>query len=251
MTELTRFALAAGAAFLAGTVNAIAGGGSLITFPALRVIGLTAVASSVTNTVAMTPAFLGATLAQWRDLAGQRRQLVRLVPAGAVGGVIGAVLLLRTGEAAFVRIVPYLILFAAGLLAVQDRLRRWLLAHVQGGHAEAWVIVPIGLASIYGGYFGAGMGVMVLAALAVVVGDSLTRLNAIKQGVSLACNVGAALLFVFSDQVDWPIAGVMFAASLAGGTLGGTIASRIPPAILRWTVVTLALIVGVVYLVRR
>ena len=250
MTELTRFAVAAGAALLASAVNAIAGGGSLITFPALRVIGLSAVSASVTNTVAMTPAFLGATLAQRRDFAGQRARLRGLVPAGVVGGVIGALLLLHSGEAVFARIVPYLILFAAVLLAVQDRLRRWLLARVRGGHSEAWAIAPVGLAAIYGGYFGAGMGVMVLAALGVVLGDSLTRLNAIKQAVSLACNVGAACLFVLSDQVDWPIAGVMLVASLTGGTLGGLIAARIPPAVLRWTVVTLAVIVAILYLAR-
>jgi len=250
MTDVAPLALAGGAALLAGVVNAIAGGGSLITFPALRAAGLSAVAASVTNTVAMTPGYLGATLAQRRDLVGQRSRLVALLPAGAIGGVAGAVLLLNTGEAAFKAIVPYLILFAAVLLAVQNKLRGWILALVKGGHSEAWAIVPIGLAAVYGGYFGAGMGVMVLAALAVVIADSLTRLNAIKQGVSLACNVAAAVMFVFSDQVDWLVADVMFAASLVGGVVGGVIASRIPPGVLRWTVVVLALIVGAIYLVR-
>lgn len=250
MTELTRFGLAAGAAFLAGGVNAIAGGGSLITFPALVAGGLSSVAASVTNTVAMCPGYLGATLAQRRDLAGQRARAVLLLPAAAAGGVLGAILLLHTGEAAFKIVVPYLILFAALLLAVQDRLRRWLLARAGGGRSEAWALVPIGLAAVYGGYFGAGMGVMLLAALAVVVGDSLTRLNAFKQMISLTVNVAAAVVFVFSDQLDWPIAGVMLAASLAGGALGGMIASRIPPVILRWTVVTLAVVVASIYLVK-
>ncbi|MBC7973975.1 MAG: sulfite exporter TauE/SafE family protein, partial [Myxococcales bacterium] len=115
---------------------------------------------------------------------------------------------------------------------------------------EAWAAVPVGLAAIYGGYFGAGLGVMLLAALAVVVGDSLTRLNAIKQTISLAVNVAAAGVFLFSGQVDWPIAGVMLVGSLVGGVLGGLVASRIPPAVLRWTVVTLAVIVAVGYLLR-
>lgn len=250
MMELTRFALAAGAAFFAGGVNAIAGGGSLITFPALVAGGLPAVAASVTNTVAMCPGYFGATLAQRRDLIGQRARALMLLPVGAAGGVAGALLLLHSGEAVFARIVPYLILFAALLLAVQDRLRGWLLARVKGGHSEAWAIAPIGLAAIYGGYFGAGMGVMLLAALAVVVGDSLIRLNALKQALSLAVNVAAAVMFVFSDQLDWSVAGVMLAASLAGGALGGMIASRIPAAVLRWTVVTLAMIVAILYLVK-
>jgi len=249
MTDITRFALAAGAALLAGAVNAIAGGGSLITFPALVAGGLSAVAASVTNTVAMCPGYLGATLAQRRDLAGQRARLGLLLPISALGGVAGAVLLLHTGEAAFARVVPYLILFSALLLAVQGRLRAWLTRR-EGGHAEAWAIVPIGLAAVYGGYFGAGMGVMVLAALAVVFGDNLIKLNALKQAVSLTVNVAAAGFFLFSDRVDWPVAGVMFVASLAGGALGGVIASRIPPAVLRWTVVTLAVVVATAYFIK-
>jgi len=250
MTDLWRFALAAGAALIAGAVNAIAGGGSLITFPALVAGGLSPVTASVTNTIAMCPGYLGATYAQRKDLAGQRGRLTILVPAGVVGGVAGAVLLLHTGDAAFKQVVPFLILFAALLLAIQDPLRRWLLARAKGGHSEAWAAIPIGLAAIYGGYFGAGLGVMLLAALAVVVGDSLTRLNAVKQAVSLAVNVAAAVVFLFSDQVDWPIAGVMLVASLAGGVIGGLVASRIPPVVLRWTVVTLAVIVATIYLVR-
>lgn len=250
MTEAARFALAAGAALVAGAVNAIAGGGSLITFPALVAGGLSAVTASVTNTIAMCPGYLGATFAQRKQLEGQRRRMAVLLPASAVGGVAGAVLLLHTGEAAFKQVVPFLILFAAVLLAAQDPLRRWLLARAKGGHSEAWAAIPIGLAAIYGGYFGAGLGVMVLAALAVVVGDSLTRLNALKQSVSLAVNVAAAGVFLCSDQIDWPLAGVMLVASLAGGVVGGLIASRIPPAVLRWTVVTLAVIVATGYLVR-
>jgi uncharacterized membrane protein YfcA len=250
MTDTARFALAGGAAVLAGVANAVAGGGSLITFPALVAGGLGAVSASVTNTIGMLPGYLGGTLAQRRDLVGQRAHILRLLPAGAVGGVIGAVLLLHTGEAAFTAIVPYLILFSALLLAAQDHLRRWLVARVAGGHSEAWAILPVGLAAIYGGYFGAGLGVMVLAVLAVVIRDSLTRLNAIKQGVSLSCNLAAGIWLVSSDRVDWPVVEVMFAGSLIGGIIGGTIASRIPPAILRWTVVVLAVIVGVGYLIK-
>jgi uncharacterized membrane protein YfcA len=250
MMELPRFALAASAALAAGAVNAIAGGGSLITFPALVAGGMSSVTASLTNTVALCPGFLGATLAQRRDFAGQRSRLIMMVPATAAGAVLGAILLLRTGDAEFAAIVPYLILLAAVLLAAQNRLRGWLVARATGGHSEAWMLLPIGLTAIYGGYFGAGMGVMLLAAFSVVLGDSLTRLNALKQAVSLTVNVTAAVVFVFSGQVDWPIACVMFAASLAGGALGGVFASRIPPGVLRWTVVALSVVVAIVYLVR-
>jgi uncharacterized membrane protein YfcA len=240
-------ALVGGAAFAAGAVNAIAGGGSLITFPALVAVGLSSVDASVTNTVALCPGYLGATLAQRKDLVGQRGRMIRILPAAALGGVAGALLLLVTGERAFDIVVPFLILFAALLLAVQGRLRDWLAARSHGPHAEGWAALPIGIAAIYGGYFGAGMGVMILAALAVVLADTLTRVNALKQSVSLAVNVAAALAFLGSGRVDWPIAGVMLACSLAGGALGGMVASRIPAAVLRWVVVGLAIIVAGVY----
>jgi uncharacterized membrane protein YfcA len=248
MSDLARLGLAAGAALAAGAVNAIAGGGSLITFPALVAIGLPAVVANLTNTVALAPGFVGATLAQRRDLAGQGRRLSWMLPVAAAAGVAGGLLLLHTGEAAFKAIVPYLILVAAVALIAQGRLRTWLVARSGGEHSEGWAIAVVALASVYGGYFGAAMGVMLLAALAIVIGDSLTRLNALKQTISLTVNVSAAVLFAASGQVDWPIAGVMLAASLVGGTLGGAVASRIPPVVLRWVIVVLAVVVASVYL---
>ena len=250
MNELVRYGLAAGAAFAAGAANAIAGGGSLITFPALMAIGLPAVAANATNTVALCPGYIGAVLAQRRDLAGQGRRAALVLPAAAVGGAVGALVLLWTGEAVFRAIVPYLILFAAVALALQDRLRRWLMSRSAGGHSEAWAIAPVALVAVYGGYFGAGFGVMLLAATAIVLGDSLIRLNALKQAISLTVNVPAAMVFALSGQVDWPIAGVMLAASLAGGALGGAVASRIPPEVLRWVIVVLAVVVASIYLLR-
>lgn len=250
MSDLARFGLAAGAALAGGAVNAIAGGGSLITFPALVAIGLPAVVANVTNTVALTPGFVGATLAQRRDLVGQGRRLAWMLPVAAVAGVAGGLLLLHTGEAAFKTIVPYLILLAAAALVAQGRLREWLVARSGGEHSEGWAIALVALASVYGGYFGAAMGVMLLAALAIIIGDSLIRLNALKQTISLTVNVSAAVLFATAGQVDWPIAGVMLAASLAGGALGGAVASRIPPAVLRWVIVVLAVLVASIYLLR-
>ncbi|HSS01645.1 MAG TPA: sulfite exporter TauE/SafE family protein [Kofleriaceae bacterium] len=250
MSDLARFELAAGAALAAGAVNAIAGGGSLITFPVLVATGLPAVVANVTNTVALTPGFVGATLAQRRDLVGQGRRIAWMLPVAAAAGVVGGLLLLNTGEAAFKAIVPYLILLAAAALVAQGRLREWVVARSGGEHSQGWAIALVALASVYGGYFGAAMGVMLLAALAIIIGDSLTRLNALKQTISLTVNVAAAVLFATTAQVDWPIAGVMFAASLAGGALGGAVASRIPPAVLRWVIVVLAVIVASIYLLR-
>ena len=248
--EPGEIALIAAAAFAGGLVNAIAGGGSLITFPALIAIGLPAVQASLTNTVALCPGYLGATIAQRQDLAGQRGRMLRILPAGALGGVAGALLLLETDERAFDAIVPFLILFAAVLLAVQDRLRHWLAGHHHAERSPLWAAVPVAAGGVYGGYFGAGLGVIFLAVLGIVIADSLIRLNALKQTMSLVVNVAAAIVFVVSGRIDWPVAGVMLVAALAGGVVGGAIAARIPPAVLRWTVVGVAVVVAVVYWVK-
>ena len=247
--DAAHVALVAGAALAAGAVNAIAGGGSLLTFPALVAAGLPTVTASVTNTVALCPGYLGATWAQRRDLAGQRARLGELIPAGIVGGLAGALLLLHTGEAVFRTVVPFLILFAAILLAAQDKLRAFLLARARG-HSSVWAIVPVALACVYGGYFGAGLGVIILAALAVVLDDSLTRINALKQAISLACNVTAATWFLFSGRIDWTVTAIMAGASLAGGVIGGALVSRIPAKVFKWTVIAFAVAIAAYYLRR-
>jgi uncharacterized membrane protein YfcA len=248
--DALRVALIGGAALAAGLVNAIAGGGSLISFPALVAAGLPALTANVTNTVALCPGYFGGTFAQRRDLVGQRRRLAMLLPASVVGGAAGALLLLRTGERAFEIFVPFLLLFAAALLAFQARLRAFVTGRERRAHGEAWAIVPVGIAAVYGGFFGAALGVIVLAALVVVVDDSLTRLNALKQLVSLAVNVSAAAVFLFSGRIDWTITLVMASAALVGGAIGGTIASRVPAKLLRWVVIVVALGMSAVYFAR-
>jgi hypothetical protein len=226
----------------------------LISFPALTALGVPAVAANVTNTVALCPGYLGATLAQAGDLRGQRARLWMALPVAAVGGIVGGLLLLRTGERAFRALVPFLILLASGLLAIQEPVRRWLRRRAgqaatrpaTGGRA----VVPVGLAAIYGGYFGAGLSVIVLAVLGLLVDDSLTRLNALKQAVAFSVNVAAAVFFLFSGQVVWPAAAVMAAGALLGGALGGRLAGRVKPATLRGVVVTVGILVAVVYFVR-
>lgn len=242
------------AAVAAGAVNALAGGGTLITFPMLTAVGVPAVAANVTNTVALCPGYLGATFAQSNDLKGQKRRLWLALPAGVIGGIIGGILLLNTGERAFRALVPFLILLASGLLAVQDPLRTWLVRRaVQNGTptpAEGWAMLPVGLAAIYGGYFGAGLSVIVLAVLGLTLDDSLTRLNALKQGISFSVNIAAALFFLFSGQVVWSAVLVMAVGALVGGVLGGRLAGRIKPATLRWIVVVIGVVVAVIYLIR-
>ncbi|HQY94596.1 MAG: sulfite exporter TauE/SafE family protein [Caldilinea sp.] len=252
--SITDFILIGLAAVAAGLINAIAGGGTLISFPVLIAVGVPPVAANVTNTVALVPGYLGATFAQLKDLSGQGRRLRLLIPVGAVGGLAGGLLLLNTSEKLFNDLVPYLILLAAGLLAVQDIVRKWVTRRIEasGGSAtsEVWAIGPVFLAAIYGGYFGAGLSVIVLAVLGLVIDDTLTRLNGLKQIIAFSVNVAAAIFFVFSGQVVWIAAAVMAVGAILGGVLGGKLAGRIKPQVLRAVVVTIAVIVAIIYLVR-
>lgn len=252
--DIINFVLIALAAVAAGFINAIAGGGTLISFPALIAVGVPPVAANVTNTVALVPGYLGATFAQIKDLAGQGRRLRLLIPTGALGGIAGGLLLLNTSEKLFAELVPYLILLAAGLLAVQDIVRKWVARRIEasGGSAanEAWSIGPVFLASIYGGYFGAGLSVIVLAVLGLVIDDTLTRLNGLKQIIAFSVNVAAAIFFVFSGQVVWIAAAVMAVGAVLGGVLGGKLARFVKPQVLRAVVVTIAVIVAIGYWMR-
>ena len=242
------------AAMAGGFVNAIAGGGTLITFPVLTAVGLPAVVANITNTVALSPGYLGATIAQWNDLKSQKKRLWLFVPASIIGGIVGGVLLLNTGEKLFRSLVPFLILLASALLAVADPLRTYInqrlstrgatLEHIQ------YAILPITLAAVYGGYFGAGLSVIVLAVLGFLINDSLTRLNALKQSISFSVNIAAAMFFIFSGQVNWSAALVMAIFAIIGGSLGGKLAGKIKPSTLRWTVVTIGVIVSIIYFIR-
>jgi uncharacterized membrane protein YfcA len=241
-------------AVAAGAVNALAGGGTLITFPVLLSVGIPAVVANITNTVALCPGYLAATFAQSKDLQGQSRRLWLYLPAGLLGGIVGGFLLLNTGEQTFRALVPYLILFASLLLAAQDILRVWLTrrsAHPNAAQIlENLGVLPTFLAAIYGGYFGAGVSVVVLAVLGLVLDDSITRLNALKQSLAFAINIAAAIFFIFSGQVNWPIAIAMAGGALIGGTLGGKLAGRIKPAVLRGVVVVVGITVAVIYFIR-
>jgi len=243
------------AAVAGGFVNAIAGGGTLITFPMMTAVGIAPVIANVTNTVALCPGYVGGTYAQRSDLAGQKRRMWMLLPTGVLGGITGGVLLLSTSDATFRMLIPYLILTAVILLAFQDQLRNAVMSHMSGSSGrthphEAWSIPLIFAAAIYGGYFGAGLGVMMLAILGLVLDDSLTRLNALKQALSFVINIAAAIFFLFSGKVLWTAAAVMAVGALAGGVLGGRVASRIKPIILRWVVVGVGLVVAVIYFLK-
>jgi hypothetical protein len=150
--------------------------------------------------------------------------------------------------------VPFLILLASGLLAVQEPLRAWLLrrAELRGDKpiSESWAVLPVGLAAVYGGYFGAGLSVIVLAVLGLTLEDTLTRLNGLKQAIAFSVNIAAAIFFLFSGQVVWSAALAMAVGALAGGAIGGRLAGRVKPATLRWIVVVIGVVVALIYLVR-
>ena len=160
----------------------------------------------MTNTIAVAPGHLGATLAQRRDLGGQRARVRRLVPPRSPAGSPAGCCCCSRRERVFRQLVPWLILLASALLAVQEPVRAWLLRRLgtrRARLARGLAVLPVFAASIYGGYFGAGLSVIVLAALGLLVDDSLTRLNATKQAVGFAANRAAAALFLFSGQVHW------------------------------------------------
>ena len=249
-------------AISAGFINALAGGGTLITFPALTMLGVPAVVANVTNTVALCPGYLSATMAQRDMLADQKRRLLILVPTSVAGGVAGGVLLLRTGESTFRAIIPFLILFASILLAAQTPVRKFLTrfnhsksqrgetAETAEQSKEGMGIAAIGgifAATIYGGYFGAGVSVIILAALGITLNDSLVKLNAVKQAISFSCNVAAAVFFVFSGRVDWTIAAIMAGGALLGGMLGGKLANRVSPGALKIFVVSFGIAISLYY----
>jgi uncharacterized membrane protein YfcA len=248
------FSMISLAAVAGGFVNALAGGGTLITFPMLTAVGIPPVVANVTNTVALCPGYLGATFAQMKDLRDQKSTLLLLLPTGLVGGIAGGILLLNTSDKTFHKLIPYLILLAVVLLAFQDRLRTWVIDRMSNQGVKhlnaAWAILPVVPAAIYGGYFGAGVSVMVLAVIGLVLEDSFTRLNALKQAISFSINIAAAIFFLFSGHVIWLAALIMAICALAGGALGGRLAGKIKPIILRRIVIAIGIIVAVVYFVR-
>ncbi|HEY3369279.1 MAG TPA: sulfite exporter TauE/SafE family protein [Prolixibacteraceae bacterium] len=243
------------AAIAAGFINAIAGGGTLVTFPVLLAIGIPPVVANVTNTVALVPGTIGGMWAQRKDFQSQYRRLLKLLPVAILGGTGGGLLILNTSEQTFRTIIPYLILMATLLLAAQVRIKNWVVARMGNiqheKHNPFFMISMVFLAAIYGGYFGAGLGVILMAVLGLVTDDSLTRLNFLKQALGFAINLSAAIYFAFSGQVDWAIALVMMFGFIMGGLMGGRLAGKIKPELLRWIVVAAGLIAATVYFLKN
>ena len=242
--------LVGGAGVVAGAVNAVAGGGTLVSFPALLAVGLTPITANITSSVGLLSGYAGGSVAYRRELEGQRGRVRGLAPFAVAGGIAGALLLLVTPESAFEAVVPYLVLLSCVLLAAQPRLAR-ALARQQHGSADLhWgVRAAVGVGGVYGSYFGAGLGVLLLAVLGMLVADELQRLNALKGVLSLLVNTVGVAVYLISGHVAWTYAVLLAVTAYVGGTLGVSVARRLPASVMRAAVVTLGAVVGVVLLV--
>jgi uncharacterized protein len=231
MSALEILALCAAAA-VAGFINAIAGGGTLLTFPTLIAFGTTEKVANATNCLALVVGTGGSIFGFRRQMAAVRSWLTLFVPVSLAGGLLGSVLLTRTSNEAFAKLVPFLILFATILFLVQDAFRRKARQQAQAhaGHPSVWValVFQFGVA-VYGGYFGAGIGILMLASLGFLGLSDIHEMNAVKNVLNSAINFVAALWFVFSGRlIDWPKAGVMTVGALAGYWFGAHFSQRIP-----------------------
>ncbi len=235
---------------LGAAINALAGGGTLLTFPVLLAIGYPALVANVSNTIGLLPGYAGGSLSYRRELAGQGRRVAVLGVAGGIGALIGSLLLTRTSPSAFRAVIPWLILFACVLLAIQPLIARWL-ATVRQGPATVGPLLVVGdtAGGVYGAFFGAGLGVLLLAVLGVFLTDLLQRLNALKGVISLVVNGVAAVCFAIAAPVAWPVVAAMAPAAFVGGLAGAALARRVPPTPLRIAVVLLGLAVAVRLLV--
>jgi uncharacterized membrane protein YfcA len=240
------FALVAVAGLLCGAVNAVAGGGSLILFPALIASGLPTLAANVTNSVATWPGYVGGVVGFREELKGQSRRLFPLAMVSLAGSISGCALLLTTSTAAFDLVVPALVLFATLLLAAQPRLKRWMADRAPTPNRPHRGLYPaLFLATVYGGYFGGALGVIIIGALALTLADSLPRLNALKAALTLVdCSVSVVIFGLFGP-VDWLAVAVAAPTCLLGGYLGARLARRLNEARLRAAVITLGLSVTI------
>ena len=235
------------AGMAAGTINTVVGSGSLITFPTLLALGYPPVLANVSNNIGLVPGAVSGVYGYRRELVGQRHRLKRLVPASVAGALTGALLLLVLPSEVFERVVVVLIVIALVLVVLGPRLARRLArpheAHT--GLAPA-LIVLVGLAGVYGGYFGAAQGIILIALLGIFVLDDLQRLNAAKNVLAMTVNLVASFVFVIATDVDWAVVACIAAGSIVGGQIGATVGRRLDPRALRAVIV----IVGLSALIR-
>lgn len=237
----------------AGTINTVVGSGTLITFPTLLAFGVPPVTANVSNTIGLVPGSVSGAIGYRRELRGQRSRVLRLLSASLLGGLAGAVLLLVLPSAAFEAVVPLLILLGVGLVVSGPRISRWVARRheASGGlphHGAWWVWPSILLAGVYGGYFGAAQGVLLMAIMGIGIDESLQRLNGIKNILGAVVNGVSGLVFAFVADVDWQVVLLIAAGSVVGGQIGAGLGRRLPDLWLRAFIVVVGLTALVVFL---
>jgi uncharacterized protein len=251
LVPFTHLVLLVVAGVLSGTVNALAGGGSLLLFPALLAVGLPPLAANVTNSVIQSPGYLGLALGSRRELRGQQGRVRSSTGVAVAGSLVGCLLLLVLPATLFNAVVPSLVALASVLLGAQPWLARWIGEPEPDAPDRYAVLLPaVFLAAIYGGYFGGALGVILIAVLALTTRDDLRRLNAVKGVLSLIISVVSVVVFAIGAPVDWLVVALLAPANLVGGFLGAKLAGRLPAPVLRAAVVVVGLAVSI-YLFAR
>jgi len=250
--------LLATSAVAAGAVNAVAGGGTLLTFPTLLLVRTPAVVANATSTLALVIGTFGGIFGYRRQLASTRAWLQRFVPVSMLGGFIGAVLLTATGETLFAHLVPFLLLFATLVFLAQGAFRRFAGFEANAGQAvhphgrAVWVAVIYQLfVALYGGYFGAGIGILMLASLAFIGLTDIHEMNALKTVLGSLINLVAATYFIYAGLIDWPKVGVMTGGALAGYFLGAHYAQRLPQKRVRQIITAIGFTISAIFFYRE
>ncbi len=250
--NVTQIASLLGAGFLAGVVNSIAGGGTLITFPTLLFVGLQSITANATSTVALLPGTLSSFIGYRNNIPSVHRWIFLFSPVSLIGGLIGGVLLTLTPESLFDWLVPFLILFATLLFMAQNAVNR-LVGRSEITHGKepsrTWLIGAVVFqfcVGIYGGYFGAGIGILMLASLGLLGFGNVHQMNTVKVVLGFLINIIAAVYFVISGLIHWPSALVMALASMAGGYSGAHFAQRVPQTWVRHMITAVGLIISTV-----
>ena len=252
MPDPSQLTILAGAGVLAGAVNAVAGGGSLIAFPVLVATGLTPLTANITNTISQLPGYVSIVEGYRPDLTGQAPRVRALAAPTVIGAFVGVALLVWGGDSAFEAVVPWLVLIACALLALGPRIRAAMAA--RGGEVSTrlspGLLLAVFASGAYASYFGAAAGVLLLAVLALGVADRLQRLNALNRVLILVANLVAAPALIYFGPIDWASVAVLAPATLVGGAIGSRVARRLNDNVLRWTVIALGVGVAVWLLVR-
>jgi uncharacterized protein len=232
-----------GVGLAAGTVNTIVGSGSLITFPTLLALGYEPVVANVSNTVGLVTGSISGAIGYRRELADQAPRVRVLGVASVTGGLTGGLLLLALPASVFENVVPALILLACVLVALQPRLAAR--DRAVRPHGGPFLFAAVFATGVYGGYFGAAQGVILIALLGIFIDDGLQRLNALKNVLAALVNGVAALLFIAFADVDWAVAGLLAAGAICGGQLGARLGRRIPAGWLRLVIVVVGVAVAI------